>query len=171
MYNDGQTVNDYKSVYSWVGDVPSAVERYTWIEGAWQNNGKDTLTFTNDKLSKVEINMTVEGMEIKAKSEYQYSGDLLSSITMSYYFNGTWMNVGTITFTYDEHDNMIKLESSGQYMNSSNTFTYEEGKSNLTLVSGNAGLADFYYYGISFKSSPNFNTQMEKLFSQVLSQR
>ncbi len=170
QYIGEQVENEYKSVYSWIGDVPSSVEKYAWIEGEWQNSGKDTLTFSNGKLSVVETTTSDEGFEIIMKSEYSYTGDNVSSITMSSYYAGNWMEIGTITFSYDEHGNMTKMESSGGYMNFIDTYTYEEGKSNLSLIASNPGLGNFFYYGFVLKSNVNINNRIDEIFSSALSQ-
>jgi len=170
VYPAGEEVNEYKYVYAYAGDVPYTVDRYTWTDGAWENSGKDTLTFSNGKLITVESGISMEGVSIIAKSEYEYSGDNVSKITIKYNYNGIWMDAGEIVFTYDEHGNMIKLEGSGQYMNYSDTYTYEEGSSNWALINGEPGFINFYGMGFS-KSFRKVNNEINKIAYSVLSQR
>jgi len=170
VYPAGEEVNEYKYVYAYDGDVPSTVDRYAWTDGAWESAGKDSLIFSNGKLIAVETNMTMEGMTILVKSEYEYSGDNISKITIKYNYGGMWMDAGAVVFTYDEHGNMIKLEGSGQYMNYSDTYTYEEGSSNWALINGEPGFINFYGMGYS-KSFRKVNNEISKVVKSVLSQR
>jgi hypothetical protein len=170
VYPAGQEENEYKYIYSYVGDVPSTIDRYMWTDGNWEGSGKDTLTFSNGKLTLVETNMTMEGVSIILQSAYEYSGDNVSKITIKYNYGGMWIDFGSIIFTYDEHGNMISLVGSGQYMNYSDTFTYEEGNSNWALISGTPGFINFYGMGYS-KSFQKVNNQINKIALSVLSQR
>ncbi len=171
VYYTGQQENEYKYIYSYVGDVPSTIDRYMWAEGNWEGSGKDTLTFSNGKLTMVETNMSMQGVSIIAQSVYEYSGDNVSKITIKYNYGGMWMEIGTISFTYDEHSNMIKLESTGEYMAFSDSFTYEEGNSNWALISGTPGFFSFYGMTYSSKSFQKINKEINKIALSVLSQR
>ncbi len=169
-YFDGEMENEYKYLYSYVGDTPSAVEKYQWDDGDWLFTGKDTLTFSNGKLAKFESSYLVEGTEILVKYEYSYTGDLASSISISYYMYNMWINAGTISFTYDEHNNMIKMDATGEYLSFVDTFTYEEGSSNWALINGKPGF--FYFYGMEYaKLSGKINNEISKVVKSVLSQR
>ncbi len=161
-YDDGAEQKDYKYIYSYVGDTPSTVMRYTWVEGNWLDAGKDTLTFSNGKLANIIYDMSIEGMTYKMKSEFQYAGDVITSIAMSMYMNDVWTSIGTITFTYDSNGNMIKEEATGQYFNSSTTYTYEEGNSNWALIGGDPE-SNFYGAGYILPVMAKSNSEINKI--------
>ena len=171
VYYSGQEENEYKYIYNYAGDVPSTVQRYTWTNGDWEDAGKDTLYFSNGKLTKVESKFMQEGLEMTLQQNIEYSGDMITKITMKYGYGGTWLDAGTITFTYDEHNNMIKFEQTSDFYSYSETMTYEEGNSNLALITGEPGYMSFYGIGFASKSFNKINKEMKAAVLSALSQR
>ena len=170
VYPGGQEQNEYKYNYTYVGDVPSAIDRYMWSNENWESIGKDTLTFSNGKLISVQTNMEIEGMPIIMKSEYEYSGDKVSKITVKMKYGEMWVDFETVVFTYDEHGNLTTMSGSGEYFEFSDTFTYEEGNSNWALINGMPGFINYYGMGFS-KSFQKINNEVNKIALSVLSQR
>ena len=172
-YISGQEQNNYKYIYSYVGDVPSTVQRYSWdwADETWQDAGMDTLYFSNGKLTKVESNITQDTIEMTMQQILEYSGDLVTKITMKYGYGGIWIDAGTINFTYDEHNNLIKFEETGDFYNFSETMTYEEGNSNLDLIRGDPGYTGFYGMGFASKSYNKINNAMKAAVLSAISHR
>ena len=165
-YVDGEPINDMKTIYSWVGDSPSAAEHYSWEIDEWIAETKDTITISDGKVIKVEMFM-YEMNDYVFKMEFQYVGDVVSSIVMYYNLMGTWTNAGSILFTYDEHGNMIEEEITGEF-SYRETYTYEEEKGNISLFYVNTGWYEMPYIGKSGSKTPLNFKDIKKHFSSFI---
>ena len=165
-YSDGEMFNSGKILYSWIGDTPSAAVDYDWEEDAWIAVSKDTLIFSDEKISEIIIyNYEIE---YSTKMEYQYIGDAVSSIVIYSNFGSGWTNLGTYSFTYDEHGNLTEQELTG-YISSRVTYAYEEGKGNVSMFSENTGWFDYLsIFGKAGSKSPSSFQDIKKLYSSLL---
>jgi hypothetical protein len=166
-FYSGQQENESQSLYSWVGDLPSTVEHYHWAFDSWEADTRDTITFANGKIAKVET-YSYSMMDDLLRMEYQYAGEVLSSVVYYYNFNGTWTNGGSIDYTYDEHGNMVEEEYSGQW-NSRTAYTFEEGKGNIDLFMENTGWYTLPGIGKSADKSNSVFKNLKKIKSKILS--
>lgn len=167
-FDGGEMFNETKILYSWVGDTPSAAENYEWQEDVWVAVSKDTLIFSNGKISELK-QFDYETSQYFLKMEFQYIGDDVSSIVFSVNFGGIWTNAGTFSFTYDEHGNLTEQEITSSFLDSSRiTHVYEEGIGNVSSFSPNTG---WYDISLPFKSgakSPSSFQDIKELYSSFL---
>ena len=163
----GDPVNSTKTIYSWVGNSPSTSENYSWENDTWIAESKDTITISDGKVIKVEMFM-YEMNDYVFKMEFQYVGDAVSSIEMYYNLMGTWTNYGSILYSYDEHGNMIEEEMTGEW-SSRETYTYEEGKGNISIFFENTGWYGIPHLGKSGAKSDMSFKDIKKHFSSFIS--
>jgi len=165
-YVCGQAVNDEKIIYSWVGDAPSTAEYYEWQDEAWVANSKDTIYFSDGKISKVEM-FSYDANDFVFKMEFQYTGDLVNKIEIWSKFMNTWTHEVSILFSYDENGNMTEQETTGEW-GYRETYTYEKEKGNISLFFENTGWMGIPHIGKSgAKSNLSFN-DIEKHFSTFM---
>ncbi len=155
-FMDGEMINSGKTLYSWIGDVPSASVYYDWEGDAWVASDKDTLTFANGKIVEIKT-YDYNANDYIMKMEFQYIGETLSSVVFYANFGGTWDNLGTFEYTYDSNGNITEQEMSTSSGSFSVSHTYETGKGNLLYFSENTGWLDgFIPYKSGSKSSMGF---------------
>ena len=130
--------------FTWVGPVPSTAEYHFGIGSPSGFINRDTLTFSNNRVEKIESNVEYLKNDFMMKQLFQYSGDKVSSIAYYYNDSGNWTEQYSYLFNYDEYGNLISnIRDSFQW-----TYKYEKSKGNLSFIYGIS--TDFYFIYFPF---------------------
>jgi hypothetical protein len=169
LFNNGTMENKTKTLYSWVGEVPSDALNYDWEDGNWIPNSKDTLTFSNGKIVELK-QFDYETNQYFIKLEIQYVGDAISAMIISVNMGGgVWTNAGTFSFTYDSNGNLTEQEITSSFLPATRvTYSYEEGKGNLSTFMANTGWFNLSLPLKSGSKAPVTFKDLKKLYAPLI---
>ncbi len=146
IFQDGQYVIKELINPFWIDNLLSYVNIYWFKSDGTQNLIRDTITYSNGEISKIETIDYYDERTFVYKRNFFYTGNMLSSIVTYYNNSGSWTEILSQFYSYDNKGNLIKKEFLDTTKNEQVFYSYEENCGNISFVEGYfTDYFDFYY--------------------------
>ncbi len=132
-YSNGNWVNDYKTENTFSGSKLTQSISYDY-DAAWVQSWKDVVTYNGniiDNITGYDFNGSTYDQE--DKYVYEYTSNLISKITESYYYSGNWNVSTTSLYTYDSNKNLATEVRTNSY-STKVEYSYETGSGNWSQI-------------------------------------